>query len=274
MQRPQLRARIGSEAFGQRAAGLLVGGEGVGAPARGAQGADQQGVQRLVVRPVRGELPQFRYDVGGPAEQQVRLDACADGLGAPGVGARGGAAVGQVGEGGAAPEGQRVTQDARGRLRVAAVQGRPALAREPLEAVQVDFVGGDRKAVAARVRGDGVLADRSAQAADEGLERRGGVGRRFAGQTSSIRAPAVTARPACSARAVSRARSRRPLTGRGAPWSSYASVAPRIRYRTGSFSPHGRERARGLPARRAPGPSAGTAGAGRGRPPREKTGGA
>ncbi len=52
-----------------------------------------------------------------------------------------GGAAGQVGDGGAAPQGEGVVED-RGRLRgVAVAQGPDPLAGQPLEAVQVDVVG-------------------------------------------------------------------------------------------------------------------------------------
>ncbi len=68
MQDAQLRARVGTEALGEDAAGGLVRGEGVGLAAGVAQGADQEGVQGFVVRVYGGQFPQFRYDVQRTAE--------------------------------------------------------------------------------------------------------------------------------------------------------------------------------------------------------------
>jgi hypothetical protein len=64
----QLRAGVGAEALREGAAGGLVRGEGVGFAAGVAQGADEEDVQRFVVRVYGGQFAQFRYDVRGAAE--------------------------------------------------------------------------------------------------------------------------------------------------------------------------------------------------------------
>lgn len=107
VQGAEFRAGVGAEAVGQGAAGGFVCGEGVGGTARVAQGADEEGVQRFVVRVCRGQFLQVGYRVPAPAQSQVRLDTRAGRLQAQGLRAgAGGAAVREVGEGRAAPQGE------------------------------------------------------------------------------------------------------------------------------------------------------------------------
>lgn len=136
-------------------------------------------MQGFVVGMGCGQFLQFRYGVGGAAEQQVGRDPGAGRLLAQGVRAGGGGTVGQVGERGAAPQGEPVAEVAGGGGGVAPVEGGRAPAYEVFEDVQVDVVSGGREAVAAGVGGDGVLAEGAAEAADEGLEGGRGVLGRF-----------------------------------------------------------------------------------------------
>src|SRR5690606_17872707 len=138
--RAQLRTGIGAESLGEGAAGRLVRGERVGGAARVAQGAQQQHVQGLVVRVRRGQLRRLRYDVVGAAQPQIRLGAGAGGLQAQRLRACGGGAVGQVGEGRAVPQGERLVEGAGGGGGVAVGEGGRGLPYEPLEDVQVDVV--------------------------------------------------------------------------------------------------------------------------------------
>lgn len=103
----QFRARVRAQVLGEGAAGLLVRGEGVRVSARVAQGADEEGVQGLVVRVRFGEFPQLRYEVCGVAQSQIRRYARTGGLLVQGFCAGGhGGAVGEVGQGGAVPQGE------------------------------------------------------------------------------------------------------------------------------------------------------------------------
>ncbi len=132
-------------------------------------------MQRFVVRVGRCQFRQFRYGVVGAAESQVRLHARACRLPAQGLRAGRGGAVGEVREGGAAPQGEGLGQGVFGGRGIVVVEGRPALSYEGFEDVEVDVVVGRREAVAAGVRGDGVSAEGAAEAAYEGLEGCGGV---------------------------------------------------------------------------------------------------
>lgn len=171
-------ARVGAQAVGEGAAGGLVGGEGVRCAVRVAQGADEEGVQRLVVRVRRGQFLQVRYGLVGVAQAHRRLDTGSGRLKVQRVRAGCGGAVGEVREGGAAVQGEGLVQGVGGGLRVAVVEGRRALSYQALEDEQVDVVLGRRQAVAAGGEGDRVLAEGAAEAADQGLEGGGGVVRR------------------------------------------------------------------------------------------------
>lgn len=178
----QFGSGVGAEAVGEGAAGRLVGGERVGAAARVPQGADEQGVQRLVVRVGVREFGQLRYDVCGTAELQIGRHARACRFEALGLGAGRGGAVGEVGECGPAPQGERVTQGAGGGRRVVCRQSGRALTHEALEDVQVHVLTAGGEAVAAaRLRCDGVLAEGAAELARRGLEGGGRVGRWLVG---------------------------------------------------------------------------------------------
>ncbi|CAM5718311.1 hypothetical protein SCANM63S_09378 [Streptomyces canarius] len=171
----EFRARVGAEGVGEGTAGGLVGGEGVGRAARVAQGTDEEGVQGLVVRVDGGQFPQLRYGLPGAAEGQGRGGAGAGRLQAQGLGAGGGGAVGEVGEGRAVPEGEGLGEGAVGGGRVAGGEGLGAGVGEAFEDVEVHLVLGRFEAVTARGGGDGVPAEGTAEAADEGLEGGGGV---------------------------------------------------------------------------------------------------
>jgi energy-coupling factor transporter ATP-binding protein EcfA2 len=79
-----------------------------------------------------------------------------------------------VGQGGAAPQGQRVTQRGRRGGRVAAKLP-PAAGREPLEPEHVDLPGVQNQLVAGRVGGDYRPGQRAAEPGHQGLQRVGGV---------------------------------------------------------------------------------------------------
>ena len=124
------------------------------------------------------------------------------------------------------------------------VQLRPALADQALEDEQVHVLGGGGEAVAARLRCDRVLAEGSAEAGDEGLER-GGGGVRGAVRPDLVDEGLRRRRSACARRAIAvrSARRRGPPRGTSLPWASVAWVTPRILYRTGPLSPVRRGRA-------------------------------
>ncbi|MGX1119563.1 hypothetical protein RKD37_004926 [Streptomyces ambofaciens] len=176
MQGAQSGAGFGAEAFGEGAAGALVGGQGVGVAAGGAQGVDEEGVQRFVVRVGGGQFTQPRYGVVEVAEAQTGLDTGAGRLQVQGLGT--GGVAGEVGEGGAAPESECLVQVPGGGRGVAVSEGGGALAHEALEDEQVDVVAGRREPVTAGGGFDGLLADGTAEAADQCLEGGRGVLRR------------------------------------------------------------------------------------------------
>ncbi|MDQ0933716.1 hypothetical protein QFZ49_003656 [Streptomyces turgidiscabies] len=132
MPRPSARVRR-AVSYAARASALR---------ARVAQGADEEGVQRFVVRVSFRQLLQLRYGVVGVAQSQVRLHARACRLAAQGLRAGRGGAVREVGQDRAMPEGEGLGEGACGCRGVGAVQGGLALPYEAFEEVEVDVVLG------------------------------------------------------------------------------------------------------------------------------------
>ncbi len=177
-------AGIGAESVGEGAPRGLVRGEGIGRAARGAQGPELLRAQCFVVRRLLDQGLDLGQECrrGGGAAAQVRLDALADGAGAPGLGdGRTGCAggLGQVGEGGSAPEREGGAQGAGGGLGVGG-QFLAAPDRQPVEPVQVDVLaGGGQEVAAGGGRVDAVAAaEGAAEPGDKRLEGGGGVLRR------------------------------------------------------------------------------------------------
>ena len=180
-----------------------------------------QGLQRLVQRVGGGQLGQLgqracpaRPRASSAASRARRASSRSASLRTAAC-----RRVGQVGEGRAAPQGQRVVEQP-GRLRRVAVGQRPgALVGEPLEAVEVDVVAGGRQPVAAVDGADRVVPEGPPQPPDQRLQRR--RSRRRAGRRPTPRRSARRGAPgrARSASAVSSARSRAPRAGAGVPSS-------------------------------------------------------
>lgn len=230
MQGAQFRARVRAETLCQEASYVLVRHQCLRRAARVAQGAQAQGLERLVQGVGVAQGGQFGQGLFGVAEGEGGGVAGAQRVEAPGrLAARLGGAVGQVGEGGPAPQCEGVVEDDGGLGGVAVGQRARALADEPLEAVQVDVVGRGGEPVAAFRRDHGVRPEGPPQPPDERLQRTRGVGGRLPSHTSSTSNPAGTVRPPLSASTVSRARKRAPPTGTGLPsgWSTW--VVPRMR---------------------------------------------
>ena len=231
MQGAQFRARVGAEAVGEAVSYVLVGRQRLRGAARVAQGAQPQGLERLVQGVAVAQRGQFGQRLLGPAEGEGGGEAGAPGVQAAGLPAgRLGAAVGEVGEGRAAPQREGVVEEGGGLGRVAVGQRPGALRREPLEAVQVDVVGrGAQPVAAARPRrprrAPSARRSRPTSACSAPAASAGGS----PPHTSSTSTSAGTVRPGRSASTVSRARSRAPPTGTGVPSARSAWVVPRMR---------------------------------------------
>ena len=176
-------AGLDPELVDQDLAGRPVGGQGVGLAARPVQGEHQLAVEVLAQRVQPDQRLQLGHQLVVAAEGQLGLDP---GLGGgdlelldpdqlrPGDVGRGG----HVGQGRAAPQGERLAQQVGRPGRVAGGQGLAALAVQALEAVQVEALEVDPEQVAG-VAGDqgagrtGAVAglDRLAQGGDVVLER-------------------------------------------------------------------------------------------------------
>ncbi|GAA2967725.1 hypothetical protein GCM10020227_39730 [Streptomyces flavovirens] len=177
MERGEFRARVGPQAVGERPPGLLVREEGVRLPAFGAEHPDELRVQGLVVGVGRREPPQLGYEARQRAAPEVGLHALPDsgepvGPGPHRVGTLG---SGEVGERGAAPQGEGRAQGAGGGLGVPRGEFRPSPAGEPLEDVQVDVVRPRVQPVAGRGTRDRLFPQDAAQSAHEGLQGGRGV---------------------------------------------------------------------------------------------------
>lgn len=179
MQRAQFGARVGAQPIGEEASYVLVPGEGLGRAAEVAQGAQPQRLEGFVQRVGVAQGGQFGQGALGLAEGEGRGVPGALRVQAPGLPAGGlGGAVGQIGEGLAVPQREGVVQQAGGLGGVALGEGGEAVAGQPVEAGEVDVVGGGGEPVPAVGGGHGVRAERAPQPAHERLERAGGVGGR------------------------------------------------------------------------------------------------
>lgn len=181
MEGGQIGRGVGAQLLGEGAPRLLVHRECLGGPAARVQGPHQLSVQPLA-QGVRGEqFAQFRNECGAAAEREVRVDAVLYG-GEPQLFEAGhrGVRAGEVGQGRAPPQRERLPEYGRGSGVVALGEGRVAVAGQPLEAVGVDRVGGDGYAVAGGVGLDlGAGTEPPAQSGNLGLEGVGGPGRRL-----------------------------------------------------------------------------------------------
>jgi hypothetical protein len=181
VQCPEFRTRVRAQPVCQEAAYVLVRGQCLGRAARVAQRAQAEGLEGLVEGVGVAQGGQLGQGLVGAAEGEGGGVTGAQDVQVPGLPAgRLGGAVGQIGEDGAAPQGEGVVEDA-GRLGGIAVGQRArALAGQPLEPVQVDVVGRGREPVPAVRRGDRVRAEGPAQPADQRLQRARRVGGRVA----------------------------------------------------------------------------------------------
>ena len=175
----QLRRRVDAELLGEEAPGLVVGGERVGTPTGGAQHPHVLAAQPFAQR-MRGDQG---LDLGrvGTAQREPGLDVVLDGaealLGEPEHVLAGEGRVGDVGEGGAAPQVECPAEQAGGAGGIGSEDGAP-LRHEPLEPRDVDRVGRDVEAVAGRMRLDRRAGQRAAQPGDQRLQRVRRPGRR------------------------------------------------------------------------------------------------
>ncbi|KND36221.1 hypothetical protein IQ63_13080 [Streptomyces acidiscabies] len=172
MQRPEFSPRIRPQPVRQNAPHLVVRRQRLRRTPRIAQRAQAESLEGFVegMRVAQGR--QFRKNLLGLAEGQRRGMAGADRVEAAHLPAgRFRRAVGEVGEGGAAPQSEGVLQED-GRLRGVAVgEGTDAVAGEAFEAVHVDVVGVHGEAVTAVHGDDGPRAQRPAQPSHQRLQR-------------------------------------------------------------------------------------------------------
>lgn len=167
MKGAQFRPRGGAQPLREARADLLVRGQRLGGPPGRPQGADPQGLERLVQHLPGRQGGQRREDLGGPPQCQVGgepvaarpvvplIDPHTQGVGFP---------IGQVGEDGPPPEPEGLVEERGGPRGVSVGEGRGALGGEAFEAVQVDGVRVRGQPVAAAGRGDDHLpAQRPAQ---------------------------------------------------------------------------------------------------------------
>ena len=182
VQRAQLGTGVGAQRVGEGGTYLLVAGQRLGAPPGVTQGAQPQGLQRLVEGVFGGEFAERGQRGACPAQGDLRGEPGAAGVEPPGPGPDGpcSPAVGQVGEGGAVPQGERVVEQGGGLGGVPVGEGADALIGQPLEAVQVDVVPAGREPVAAVDGVHRLVAEYPTQSSDQGLEGGGLVGGRVA----------------------------------------------------------------------------------------------
>ncbi len=159
MQASQRVARLQSQVVAQRPSRCLVRGERV---RLAAAAVERQHLRLAVVLPVwmeRHQGVELRDERPVPAELQVGVDPLVERdqarlLQVRELGVRN-AVVGQVGQGRAAPEGERLAEQRRGGLGAGA--GRACA--ELLEAPEVELAVLDAQRVAAAVRGDAIAAE-------------------------------------------------------------------------------------------------------------------
>ncbi len=181
MQGAQGRARGGAEAVVEQGADLLVRGQRLGGASGVPQRPDAEDLERFVERVGVAEHGQFRQRLPRSAQGEERPERgppCVEPAGLPA--GRGRRTVGEIGEGGPAPQGEGLPQDGEGVGGVAVLQGPAPLPRQPLEAVQVHGVRRGGEPVAARHGLDGAVAQGPPQPSDQGLEGAGRVGGRVA----------------------------------------------------------------------------------------------
>lgn len=168
----QFRGRVDAEPVGEGAPRLLVHLQGVGLAPRRVQGAHQLAAQALAQRVRGGEGLQFGDRRGGEPGGDLGVDPVLHGgepqFLQPRDGRVGEVGVGDVGEGGAAPQRERRAQAVRPRAGVllGAGGGDAALERD-----RVDLAGVDPEPVARRAVLDHVPPGDAAQPGHQRLER-------------------------------------------------------------------------------------------------------
>jgi hypothetical protein len=172
------RARLDPEPLDERAPRRPEHLERLGLALTAIQREHQLAVQALAQRVLRDEPLELGDQLGVAAEREVGFDALLERrepqlLQARDLGLR--ERLGrQVAERRAAPQGQRVAQEAGGHPGV----GRAGLPEQPLEAVQVDLMALDGERIGARARDDRLGAQRLAHLGDVHLQRLARGGRR------------------------------------------------------------------------------------------------
>ncbi len=195
MQEPELGTGIDAKLVGQDAPHVLVGGEGVGLPAAAVQAQHQLRVELLLQRVSRDQLAQFRHDLTVPAQVQVRVDPRDQRLQPQVFDGRDLAVAqqlrGHVGEGLAAPQPERLPQQAGGVRPGPGLGGGVPARGKRAELADVELGVADRDQVTRRPRLDqpgAGRAQRRAQPLDGTVQRAPGTGRRLGPPTASRRA--------------------------------------------------------------------------------------
>ena len=168
-------AGLGAELVDERAAGAGVGVQGGGLAAGPVEGQQELAPEALAEGVLGGERLQLGHELGVAAELEVDVDALLQRGEAQLVQVRGGGVhrlALEVGQGRAAPECQRLAEEAGRRLRVRAAR----LGDEGAEAVEVELARFDAEQVAGRPALDSV-AQGGTQPRDLVLERAGHGGR-------------------------------------------------------------------------------------------------
>jgi hypothetical protein len=170
-----------AQRLGQAAAQVLERCERLGRAARRGQRLQVKPRQPFVQRMRQRQLLQVGDELAGPARGERQLgvvfDRAQPQLGEAcdrGAGERG---VGEVGQRGAAPQGERTGEPARRGVGAARVPAGPALGGQPLELRDVGGLGGGRQPVAGGQRVDPDAVARRQRAAQPGHQRVQGVAR-------------------------------------------------------------------------------------------------
>ena len=184
-QLPHFRTRVHAELIGDDRAGPLVDGQGLRPPARSVQRPHEQQPQLLLERLVGQQPPEVRDDQAMPATRDVRLDAQFQGRQAQLV-----QPVGfgfdelrrrDVGQGGAPPQGQGISEQRRGPIRMASRERLPALAHQEPEMLAVQIVPAELQLVTRSPGAEDLplrIADEPAQPEHVDADEVGRAGRR------------------------------------------------------------------------------------------------
>ena len=180
LERSQLLARLETELFREERSSPPVGGECVRFALGAVEGQHQLAPQALAERFLSDKAFELRDERGVPAQRELSLDALFDANEAELVEASGlereDAAVPDVGERRAAPQGESGAETLRGEPRGAASKRFAALAEKSFEAAYIEPVGLDLEDVTRRARNEPILAERGAQARDIYAESALGAG--------------------------------------------------------------------------------------------------